>query len=237
MDSSLRCAAKGWMMRTMKRKLRRLIAAACVAGGMLASGASDAAQAPQKLAFTVHHSRYGRIGTYTNTVVRNGDEATVTTEIHIAVSILGVTLFRQEASRQERWNGERLTSFHSITTTNGNSTELSGSVDGDHFVVKTPNGDTVAPASVKLANPWSAKILEGNFLLTPDRGHLDEVRVARGDPTTLSLAGKQVTAKKYDVFLLDGRKKYEIDLDEHGTPVQFVVFDADETTLTFSLDG
>ena len=221
----------------MKQILRNSIAAACIAGVAMVSGPLYAAQAPQKLVFTVHHSRYGRIGTYTNTVVRNGDEATVTTEIRIAVSILGVTLFRQEATRQEHWNGERLVSFHSVTTTNGNAVELNGSVDGDHFVVKTPNGDTVAPASVKLANPWSAKIVESNFLLTPDRGHLDEVRVAHGDATTLSLAGKQVAAKKYDVFLIDGRKKYEIDLDDRGTPVQFVVFEMDETTLTFSLDG
>ena len=224
-------------MRTMKRKLRRSIAAACVAGGMLVSGASGAAQGPQKLVFTVHHSRYGRIGTYTNTIVRSGDDTTVTTDIHIAVSILGVTLYRQEASRQERWNGDRLVSFHGVTTTNGNAVELNGSVQGDHFVLNTPSGETVAPANVRLANPWSPGILGGNVLVTPDRGRMDEVRVAGGDAMTLTLAGKQVKAKKYDVFLLDGRKKYEIDLDGHGTPVQFVVFDADETTLTFSLDG
>src|SRR5690348_9963201 len=105
-------------MRAMKRNPDRWIVAVCLAGGLLLSGASDAAQAPQKLAFTVHHSRYGRIGTYTNTIVRSGGETTVTTEIHIAVSILGITLYRQEALRQEHWNGERLVSFHGVTTTN-----------------------------------------------------------------------------------------------------------------------
>jgi hypothetical protein len=221
---------------SMERKWRRAIAGACVAGTALASGLADAAQAPQKLVYTVHHSRYGTIGTYTNTVVRNGDNTSVTTEIRIAVSILGITLYRQEASRQERWDGERLVSFHGVTKTNGNATELNGWAQGDHFVLDTPSGEIVAPANVRLANPWSPGVLGGNFLVSPDRGRLDEVRVTGGDAMTLSLAGHPVRAKKYEVFLLDGRKKYEIDLDEHGTPVQFVLFNQDGS-VTFSLNG
>jgi hypothetical protein len=220
----------------MKRKLRRSIAGAYIAGTVLMGGVADAAQAPQKLVYTIHHSRYGTIGTYTNTVVRDGDDTTVTTEIRIAVSIFGVTLYRQEASRQERWSGERLVSFHGVTTTNGNAMEVNGSAQGDHFVLDTPQGQTVAPANVRLANPWSPGVLGGNFLVTPDRGRLDEVRVTGGDAMMLSLGGLQVRAKKYEVFLLDGRKKYEIDLNEHGTPVRFVLFNQDGS-VTFSLDG
>jgi Family of unknown function (DUF6134) len=220
----------------MKPVLRILAACLSLAGALLLSGVADAAAAPQKLVYSIHHSRYGTIGTYTNTVMRNGDDTTVTTEIRIAVSFFGVTLFRQEASRQERWNGERLVSFHGVTTTNGNAIELKGSAEGDHFVMNTPHGETVAPANVRLANPWSPGILGSNMLVTPDRGRLDEVRVSGGDAMTLSLAGHQVLAKKYEVYLLDGRKKYEIDLDEHGTPVQFVLFNQDGS-VTFSLNG
>ena len=220
----------------MKRNVRT-IAASCIAGAMLTGGTVDAAQAPQKLVYSIHHSRYGTIGTYTNTVARNGDDTTVTTEIRIAVGFLGVTLYRQEASRQEHWSGERLVSFHGITTTNGNAIELNGSAQGDRFVMNTPNGEIVAPADVRLANPWSPGIIGGNVLVTPDRGRLDEVRVTGGDVMTLSLAGHQVRAKKYDVFLLDGRKKYEIDLNDNGTPVQFVLFNPDDSAVTFSLNG
>ncbi len=213
----------------------RAIAAVCVMGAALTTGAG-AAPEPQKFVYTIHHSRYGKIGTFTNTVVRNGDDTTVSTEVRIAVSILGVTFYRQDASRQEQWDGDRLVSFHGITTTNGNAIKLDGSAQGDHFVLKTPGGEKVAPANVRLANPWSPAILGGNFLFTPDRGRLDKVRVSGGDPASFTVAGRAVQAKKYNVYLLDGMKKYEVDLDGRGVPVQFVVF-GDNGAITFTLDS
>jgi hypothetical protein len=210
-------------------------AIACAIATALAS-AAGAAPAPQKFVYTVHHSRYGKIGTFTNTVERDGEETTVTTQVRIAVSIFGVTLYRQDAERQEHWSGDRLVAFHGVTTTNGNAIELDGLAQDNHFVLKTPGGEIVAPADVRLANPWSPGILEGNFLFTPDRGRLDEVKVSGGDPATFSVGGRPVQAKKYDVFLLDGRKKYEVDLDQRGVPVQFVLFNEDGS-VTFSLDG
>lgn len=217
--------------------MRKSVAACLIAGTLLASSADAATPAlAQKLIYTVHHSRYGAIGTYTNTVLRNGDDVTVSTQIKIAVSILGVTLFRQDASRQEHWKGDRLISFHGLTTTNGRPTELDGAADGDRFVMKTPEGEITAPADVRLANPWSPAILGSNAMFTPDRGRLDEVQVKGGEPVLLALGRKQVRAKKYDVFVLDGRKKYEVYIDDQGTTVQFVLFNMDGTSVTFSMD-
>src|SRR5579863_1858932 len=119
--------------------LRNSLAAVCLAGATLLTGASAAAPAPpQKLMYTVHHSRYGTIGTYTNTIVQDGNETSVSTEIRIAVSFLGITAFRQEASREERWRDGRLVYFHGVTSTNGKPIELSGTADGDRFVLMTP---------------------------------------------------------------------------------------------------
>jgi hypothetical protein len=53
----------------------------------------------------------------------------------------------------------------------------------------------------------------------------------------LPLGQKQVRAKRYDVLLLDGRKKYEVDVDDQGTTVQFVLFNIDGTSVTFSMDS
>jgi uncharacterized protein DUF6134 len=221
----------------MEGALRKSLVAICLAGMTLVAGASAAAPAPpQKLVYTVHHSRYGEIGTYTNTIVHDGNNTSVSTEIHIAVSFLGITAFRQEASRQERWTDGRLVYFHGVTSTNGRAVELTGAADGDRFVLKTPDGEVVAPANVRLANPWSPGILVGNAMLTPDRGRLDEVRVTGGDFAPVDVDGRQVRAKLYEVYLPDGRKKYEVDLDEHGTPVQFTTFNADGA-VTFSLAG
>lgn len=198
--------------------------------------AAAAPAAVQKLVYVAHHSRYGTIGTFTNTITRNGDETDVDCEVRIAVSFLGITAFRQNASRQERWKEGRLVSFHGVTTTNGNSIELSGTAQDDHFVLHKPNGEmVVAPANVKLANPWSAAALRGNEMLTPDRGRLDDVNVTTGS-AEISIGGKPVHTTRYDVYLLGGEKKYEVDVDDGGTVDQFVMYGSGGT-ITFSLDG
>ncbi len=191
---------------------------------------------PQKFVYTVQHSRYGKIGTYSNTIVHDGDEISVNTELSISVSFLGITVFRQTASRQEHWKSGRLVYFHGVTTTNGKLIELSGEADGDRFVLRTPNGEAVAPANVRLANPWTPETLIGGSVFTLDRGRLDKVRVTGGESATVDVDGEEIQVTKYEVYLLDGRKKYEVEFNEHGTPVQFVLFTSGGA-VTFSLVG
>ena len=200
--------------------------------------ASDVSAAPsqQKMVYQVHHSRYGDIGTYTNSVEKAGDMTTVTTDAHIQVSLLGVVLYRQEAQRQERWNGNRLVSFHGVTTVNGKAMEMTGAAQGDQFVMMGPEGDIIAPASVKLANPWSGDVLRGKTLLTPDRGRMEDVDVKDGGETMVAINGKQTRAKRFEIDLLDGMKRYEVWLDDRGTPVKFTTYNPNGT-VTFTLNG
>ena len=110
--------------------LRILPAAFAMAVLAHASPADSAASASQRLTYSVHHSRYGTMGTYTNAVEKSGDMTTVNTEVHIQLSVLGVVLYRQEAMRQERWDGGRLIGFHGVTTVNGRSFEMNGAAQG-----------------------------------------------------------------------------------------------------------
>src|SRR5438045_9332996 len=113
---------------------RRMFLVSVLLGPMLVHSAPIRAAAPERMVYRVQHSRYGNIGTYSNAVEKTGNVTTVTTEAHIAVSILGVVLYRQDIARQERWHADRLVSFHGVTTVNGRSSELSGSAEGDRLV-------------------------------------------------------------------------------------------------------
>src|SRR5213079_1562596 len=106
---------------------RRMILISFLLGPALIGSMPALSASPERLVYRVQHSRYGNIGTYSNAVEKTGNVTTVTTEAHIAVSILGVVLYRQDIARQERWNADRLVSFHGVTTVNGRSYELSGS--------------------------------------------------------------------------------------------------------------
>ena len=185
--------------------------------------APSAFAAPQKLVYEVRHSTYGRIGTYTNSVETSGDMTTVTTEGRIRVSLLGIVLYRQDFDRVERWAGERLMSFQGLTTTNGRAIEVRGRAEGDSFAVSSPNGSFMAPAMVRLANPWSEGVLKGAAMLTPDRGQLEDVHVRPVGVTDLAVNGEKLRARRYEIARITGEKRYEVWLDDEGTPVMFNV--------------
>jgi len=199
------------------------VVALIVLAAAMVMPALPAAAAPQTLAYQVQHPTYGKIGTMTNTIEKSGEQTTVTTDGRIRVSILGVVLYRQEFSRIERWIGDRLMSFHGVTTVNGRATEVNGSAEGDRFVVTSPNGNATAPATVRIANPWSANALKGDTMLVPDRGTVDKVVVNPAETTSVAINGKMVRAQRYEIDRPSGEKRYEVWLDEHGTPVMFNV--------------
>jgi hypothetical protein len=207
-----------------------------IAGPSLHLAVAQAAPAPQRMIYSVHHSRYGNIGTYSNAVDKTGDMTTVTTDAHIQVSLLGIVLYRQDAQRQERWSGNRLVAFHGVTTVNGKAMEMTGAAQGDQFIMMGPEGDIIAPASVKLANPWSSEVLRGTTLLTPDRGRMEDVEVKGGEETMVAVNGKQTRTKRYEIDRLDGQKRYEVWLDGSGTPVMFTTYNPNGT-VTFTLNG
>src|SRR5438270_5087219 len=79
---------------------------AIAAGRMI--GAASAQAEGYKLDYKVSHSKYGNIGSFSNTVDTEGKDTTITTRENIAVKVIGITAFKQEAQRVEKWNGDRL---------------------------------------------------------------------------------------------------------------------------------
>jgi hypothetical protein len=207
--------------------------AAITAAFVLTAGAAEAA--PFRLLYRVSHSTYGVIGTYTNIIDKIGNATTVTTEGRIRVGLLGVTLYRQDMDRVERWNGDRLVSFHGVTKTNDRPpVELNGAAQGDRFVVRSPFGEFDAPAGVRPANPWSAAVLKGETLFTTDRGIVENVQIQGGETVSVSLADRSVQAKHYHIDRGNGRS-YEVWIDNAGTVVKFSLVNTN-ATIAFTLD-
>jgi hypothetical protein len=189
------------------------------------------AQGAAQFTYRVNHSVFGDIGTYTNTVEPTSDGATVKTKAHFEVKMLGVRMYREEADRTERWQGNRLVSFRSITDKGDGPQEVKGEARGDSFVISSPQGTITAPWSVHPANPWSSNFLHSNTMMRPDTGKLEQVRVGSGQETAVKLDSANVPAVKYE---LDGGSKYTVWLDDRGVPVKFLV-DDDTGKVTFTL--
>jgi hypothetical protein len=199
----------------MRRSSAGLAAVALLASVIAASpvGAN-----PESYEYRVIHPSYGDIGTYTNIVDRLGDDAEVRTEVKIRVRILGITVYRQEAQRTERWRGPTLLSFDGVTVTNGDRLEVHGAARDGGFAITTPTGTVVAPGGVHPSNPWSAMVLNANVMMSTRTGKLSQVQISGGDVAQVSLDGTKVTARQYEIASF---KHYFVWLSDDGTPVAF----------------
>ena len=199
--------------------------------GVLASAAPAAAQSSAQFVYRVNHSKFGDIGTYTNTIEPSRDGTTVKTKAHFEVKLLGVRMYREDADRTEHWQGNRLVSFRGVTDKGDGPLEVKGEARGNSFVINSPQGTINAPPSVHPANPWSSNFLHSNTMMRPDDGKLEQVRIGGGQETTVKIDNANIPAVKYEV---DGSTKYTVWLDSRGVPIKFLV-DDDTGKVTFTL--
>jgi Family of unknown function (DUF6134) len=190
-----------------------------------------ASETAAQFVYSVTHSVFGDIGTYTNTVEPTRDGTTVQTKAHLEVKLLGVRMYREDAERTERWQGTRLVSFHGVTDKGEGPAEVKGEARGNNFVITSPQGTVAAPASVHPANPWSASFLRSNTMMRPDSGKIEQVHVGSGQETAVKIDGATIAAMKYEI---DGDTRYTVWLDGRGVPVKFWV-DDDSGKVTFTL--
>jgi hypothetical protein len=205
----------------------------CVAVvGVLATGfLSSAEAAAVQLTYQVTHSVFGNIGTYINTIEPSVGGTTVQTRAHFEVKMLGVNMYREDAQRTERWQGNRLISFNGVTNKGNDSTVVRGEARGNSFIISSPQGTITAPATVHPANPWSSNFLASNTMMRPDSGRIERVRVSGGDEAVVTIDGKPMRTRKYEV---SGDGRYTVWLDSHGVPVMFVA-DDNGGKVTFTL--
>lgn len=172
----------------------------------------------ERYEYNIIHPSYGDIGTYVNTVDRVGDTTVVRTELHIAVRLLGIVVYRQEAERIERWRGRRLIAFDGTTVTNGDSLKVHGQARGGVFVVTTPSGTVDAPANVHPSNPWSPMVLDTDMMMSTKNGRVQPALVKGGQIKPVTLPGGTRRLRQYEIVT---DKHQFVWLDAHGTAVAF----------------
>lgn len=181
--------------------------------------------------YRVIHGTYGDIGTYTNSVERSGDQIRVDSELHIAVKIVGIVVFREEARRSEYWRNDRLVSFDGVTVTNGNKLEVRGEARDGGFAVTTPAGTVMAPAGVHPSNPWSPMILNAPVMMSTKTGRLVGVHVTGGEEEPVAFDGNtrrlhqyEIVSDKHQFVWFDDRGvAVAFRTEERGDPVDFVL--------------
>lgn len=147
-----------------------VVAVLALVGGP-ASALSARAAAPLELFYRVSHSVVGNVGWYSCTVEPLVNGATqINAREHIDVRMLGIPVYRLDATNIERWAGNRLISFDAVSDKAGGRVEISGEAKGDHFIITSPQGTLTAAATVHPAEPCAANFLQSTTVLRPRHG-------------------------------------------------------------------
>ena len=185
---------------------------------VLLTMSTSVSAAPRTYTYTVEHPPYGAIGTYTDTVDQSGEAKRIDTKVRVAVKILGIVVHREEADRTERWQGERLLSFHSVTSVNGKTIEVRGEARGDGFVVTSPSGTVIAPPNVYTTSPWSAGLPNPETMVVPGDGRVERAQVTGGEMTLTSVHGAGIAVRHYEIV---GSNRYDVWSSLAGVPIRF----------------
>ncbi len=188
-----------------------------VAVGALVANAA-AASAAQTFSYAVEHPTYGDIGTYTDTIEQNGDTLRIDTQLRVAVKILGIVVHREEADRTELWRANRLVSFHSITTTNGKPIEVSGEARENGFVINSPSGTAVAPATIYTSSPWSTRLPNSGLMMSTKTGRVEAIQAMGSEQALIPVSGSEVPVRHVEIVT---DKHQDVWVDRSGVPVRF----------------
>lgn len=200
--------------------------------------------ATRALTYNVESPTYGIIGTYTNIISQNRDSADVRSDLHVAVKLVGIPLFHQDATREERWQHHRLVAFQSVTDDNGREISVTGQAEGDRFVIhSTSNGTLSAPAQVHPSNPWSPFLLQNGTMMSTKTGRLTSDVVKDVGEVQTTLDGRtmrvhqwSVDDVKHQVVWIDGRGVIvAFQTEENGHTINFVLKSEAENEATAGL--
>jgi len=196
-----------------------------------AAEARTACASDQVYLYQVEHPTYGNIGTYRNIVAQSGESVDVETQLHVTVKMLGIALFRQDASRLEHWENGRLVSFKGDTDDNGKKILIDGKAQDDAFVILSPLGTFSAPARVHPSNPWARQVLNTDVMMSTKTGRVLNVRVTDTGDADFTFDGQTM---KLHQFFIDGEKHQVVWIDRNGTVAAFQT-EEDGSRITFVL--
>ena len=196
------------------------IGVALVGFGILAAAAAAEA-APRQDTYTVEHPTYGRIGTYVDTVDTAGGITRIESELHVAVKLLGIVVYREEAQCAEVWHGDQLIWFRSIRNKNGEESKIRGEALPDRFMVTAPYGTSSAPIDVLPSEPWALRHAGKGTVVSTASGKIVPVAASGGDPEVVSVQGHPIPVRHFVVDTPTVDHKWEIWFGSGGVPIKF----------------
>jgi hypothetical protein len=167
--------------------------ALCLAAG---PGPAAAAAGSRRLALT----RAGdEIGAKTVTVRREGDTVEVETRIDIAVTVLGLSVFRYRLAARETWARGALQRLRAETDDNGAAHVAEADREGGRLMVRGSVWRGEAPGLAATTSYWSPAFLERPVWISTQDGRLLNVRARNRGQVAFPVAGGAIEATRWEI--------------------------------------
>lgn len=137
------------------------------------------------------------IGTYAFVLNENGASRRLVADASYRVHLLVVDAFRYEHHDDETWQGDCLVRLATRTVEQGRTTTVTGSADGDAFVLDGPRGRESLPACSMTFAWWNPRILQQKALINAQTGALTPVTVTPLGRDRIEVRGTTVDATRY----------------------------------------
>jgi hypothetical protein len=197
---------------------RGALAAAVLAVAAMTGAPSQACERPPRQdVYRVKHETFGEIGRHVVTYSCQGDDLLVETKISGEATMLSVPIYTLDGSYREVWRGDRLISFDSRVDDNGEKFEVSARAEGDKMLIDRRRGTIEAPATIVSDHPWNYAVLDRTLLFDARRGKLRHVQIEPAGEEMLTIGGREVPARKYN---MTGDLKRVLWYGEDGTWLQ-----------------
>ena len=184
------------------------------------AGAKPALADQQVYVYSIIHPFYGEIGTFTDTIEHTSEVTRINSRLRVAVSLLGIVVYRQESDITEIMRGARLVSLQSVTDKDGVRVEVHGKAQGGQFLVNATAGAFAGPATIAPSDPWLVKGIGKGTVVFTDTGRIVPVNISGGDFEMVTVNGVAVSARH---FIVMGEKRQDVWLDGQEMPIKFRV--------------
>ena len=113
--------------------------------------------------------------------------------------LMFVKLFGYEHQNTEIWTGDCLTEIESKTDANGKPFRVSGSLQGDRFVLSGTAGDAELPSCSMSFAYWNPAFLQQDRLINVQNGEVLDVDVSEPELVELEVRGEIQPAWRYEL--------------------------------------
>ena len=139
------------------------------------------------------------IGTLKIDFRRDGQRLIATSDYSIKVKLLAIVLYRYDKRMVEIYEDGRLVAYETDIDDNGAKSQVRAKRNGDALSIVHPKGSVTAPLGLFPSTYWPPATIDQTRMIDSSDGVLINVKIVATGTEQISVDGRTVSAKRYDM--------------------------------------